>query len=132
MQRPNKIGGYEFKEKLGNGTYGEVFRGVQEGTDKEVAIKEVQISRVGPKEREYLNQELALMQTIEHPNVVKLLDSFQKPATLFFILELCSGDLQQFLRLPNGKNRSLGEELAKDFMCQIGIFLQFFFECSFS
>jgi len=55
---------------VGHGSFGVVFQAVIEGTDETVAIKKVL------QDRRFKNRELEIMETLKHPNVVKLKYSF--------------------------------------------------------
>lgn len=55
---------------VGHGSFGVVFQAVIEGSEETVAIKKVL------QDRRFKNRELEIMETLEHPNVVKLKYSF--------------------------------------------------------
>lgn len=55
---------------VGHGSFGVVFQALVEGTDETVAIKKVL------QDRRFKNRELEIMETLNHPNVVKLKQSF--------------------------------------------------------
>lgn len=55
---------------VGHGSFGVVFQATIEGTDETVAIKKVL------QDRRFKNRELEIMETLSHPNVVKLKYSF--------------------------------------------------------
>ena len=53
---------------LGNGTYGEVFKGKYK--DKDVAVKQISLRNVNQQ----MDRENEIMCRLNHPNIVKLLD----------------------------------------------------------
>ncbi len=55
---------------VGHGSFGVVFQALIDGTDETVAIKKVL------QDRRFKNRELEIMETLRHPNVVKLKYSF--------------------------------------------------------
>lgn len=55
---------------VGHGSFGVVFQALIDGTDETVAIKKVL------QDRRFKNRELEIMETLHHPNVVKLKYSF--------------------------------------------------------
>lgn len=61
--------------KLGRGTYGIVLRGHHPTSKIQVAIKEISLIGMPAAELHYLKQELQIMKTVDHPNIVKLLAS---------------------------------------------------------
>jgi serine/threonine protein kinase len=69
---------YEFipsdENLLGRGSYATVYRGKEISTGAIVAVKVIAIHKFPPesRERKYLFQEIAIMKTIDHPNLIKL------------------------------------------------------------
>eukprot|EP00899_Mesostigma_viride_P015168 jgi/Mesvir1/23652/Mv18316-RA.1 len=76
-------------EKVGEGTYGEVYRGKWLG--KEVAIKRVRASsRPTGAMREEFYKEVAILESIRHPNCVLYMGCCEEP-TLCIVTEFISG-----------------------------------------
>jgi len=61
---------YECVARSGKGSFGIVYKAVEVGTSKVVAIKRVL------QDPRYKNRELQIMRMVNHPNIVQLLDSF--------------------------------------------------------
>lgn len=83
---------YIFNEsnKIGSGHYGVVILGIHKKTGTKVAIKTVEI-----KNRHYvvgLRNEIRILQTITHPNIVRLYDIFESETRLRLVFELCNGE----------------------------------------
>ena len=74
---------------LGAGTYGSVRRGTHKGTSAVRAIKII------PKKTLKLlakfHQEIQIMKEIEHPNIVRLYETFEDTDNIYLVMELCSG-----------------------------------------
>lgn len=69
---------YEVLEQIGKGAFGTVKRGVHKDTQEEVAIKSVQkqlIASTGKKRSVFREKEI--LNTLDHPNVIKLLHTTQ-------------------------------------------------------
>ncbi len=66
----------------------------------EYALKSIHLDRISPSFVEELSNEIDILKTMDHPNIVKLLEVFyQKNKQIFLVLELCDGgDL--YTRLP--------------------------------
>jgi len=124
-----QIGDFLYSNKiLGTGTYGTVYQGRNIRTQEEVAIKEIALGKLSMLEKRYLNQEIQVMQNLNHPNVIRMICYEQMGHNkMCIVLELCEGgDLQKFLRTKDGtRQRALGEDLARDFMCQIALGLKY-------
>jgi len=61
---------YECVARSGKGSFGVVYKAVEVGTNRVVAIKRVL------QDPRYKNRELQIMRMVDHPNTVTLLDSF--------------------------------------------------------
>lgn len=59
------------------GSFAIVWSAVERGTGGRAAIKEVFTRQLSTKLQESLTQEIAVLQSINHPNVVKLFDIFK-------------------------------------------------------
>ena len=57
------------------------------------------ISRISPDFIEELRNEIAILKTLDHPNIVKLFETFEDKKHMHLVLELCAGgDLYQHLK----------------------------------
>jgi len=74
---------------LGVGTFGKVFKGVNKVSGQPCAIK--QISKPPANQRSMVKGEIAVMQKLDHPNVIKFFDHFEDNVNDYLIMELCSG-----------------------------------------
>ncbi|XP_064032441.1 serine/threonine-protein kinase PAK 3-like [Pogoniulus pusillus] len=79
---------YAEAEKLGQGSYGAVYRAVEMATEREVAIKHI---RVAPEDEEYVVNEILVMRDHKSPNIVSYLDSYLVGAELWLVLEYLAG-----------------------------------------
>ena len=72
----------------------------------EYALKSIQLDRVSPAFLDELANEIDILKTLDHPNIVKLHEVFyQKNKQIYMILELCDGgDL--YTRLPYSEKDS--------------------------
>ena len=112
-----------FGEKIGEGSFGEVFRGTLWG--QEVAIKKLRIKGLDAGgssagiSREF-RKEVKIMRTLRHPNIVEFLGVCMEPPNLCLVTEfLSNGSLEDVLERMTqreGKKFSLKRciSLAKD------------------
>lgn len=84
-------------EVLGEGTYGKVYKARCAGTGKVVAIKESKDSNVEGVPPTAI-REIALVQHLNHRNVVKLLDVFCSPTKLLLVFECLEHDLKKYMK----------------------------------
>ncbi len=96
-----RLGGFEFIEILGHGSYGTVYRGVQVALHRNVAVKVLDERHKKDPERvkDFLN-EARRAGRLNHPNVVQVHDVCQQDGELFLVMELMmGGSLSDLLRL---------------------------------
>jgi serine/threonine protein kinase len=63
---------YDLKEKLGEGTYGEVFRARDlRVTNRIVAIKKIKLEQEDEGVPSTTLREVALLKSLQHPNIVR-------------------------------------------------------------
>jgi serine/threonine-protein kinase ULK/ATG1 len=77
---------------------------------------------VNKKHEENLNMEIAIMQNISHPNVVKLYEVIETKGHKYLIIEFCGGgDLSRYIK----KHGAMPERVAKHFLGQLAAGLKF-------
>lgn len=96
-------------ERLGSGGMGEVFVGVQDTLDREVAVKAIRVDRRldGAARRRFL-REARILSQLEHPNICRLYDLIEVDGQDFIVLELIRG---RSLRELVGESPSEAEKL---------------------
>ena len=100
-------------EQLGQGSYGIVFQGRDTNTGQQVAIKCIKppITSDGENIMKRIENELELLRSINHPNIVRLLHYKQTEQCAYMVLELCTCNLQEF-----ATENELPEQLKMDFI----------------
>lgn len=99
-------GYYNLGEQIGEGHYGKVYRAVDARTNTTVAIKALSEIDVNQEEvQKLLKLELQVLKTLNHKNIIKLLDHFVFMNTEYVVYEYCKdGDLYRKIekekRLP--------------------------------
>lgn len=92
--------GYERTNRIGQGAYGIVYKGIQRSTGSTVAIKRIPFGDATPEGGVPCNviREISLLRELDHPNVVRLLDVNQaQPGELYLVFEFVAHDLKTFL-----------------------------------
>lgn len=98
-ERGRTIRGYELRDLLGRGAYGEVYRAVQLSVGRDVAIKMV-LPRFAndPDFIRNFETEAQLVARLEHPHIVPLYDYWRDPGGAFLVMRwLRSGSLEDAL-----------------------------------
>lgn len=73
--QPKNIGPYQIGEVIGIGAYGKVFKGLNLQNGQLVAIKQVSLNFIKEDRKGSLQSEISLLQKLEHPKIVKYIDS---------------------------------------------------------
>jgi len=80
------------ESKLGEGVSGPIRLVKSRKTGKMFALKTIYIPEdVSDAARANLLEEVEILQTLDHPNVVKLYDVYRSDTTIYLIMEYCSG-----------------------------------------
>ena len=99
---------YNFIKEIGHGSYGHVYRCQNISTGNVYACKKFDKKLIKNKTR--LKTEINLLRELDHPNIVKLYETFEDKQYIYLIMEECSGgELFQRLAL-NAKNNQLYTE----------------------
>eukprot|EP00331_Platyophrya_macrostoma_P033866 CAMPEP_0176441590 /NCGR_PEP_ID=MMETSP0127-20121128/21290_1 /TAXON_ID=938130 /ORGANISM="Platyophrya macrostoma, Strain WH" /LENGTH=469 /DNA_ID=CAMNT_0017826401 /DNA_START=25 /DNA_END=1434 /DNA_ORIENTATION=+ len=77
------------KDKLGSGTYGSVFKATHKITKDARAIKAIAKNKV--QDPESFKSEVEIMRKLDHPNVIKLYETYEDSRHLYLVMELCKG-----------------------------------------
>ena len=96
--------------RLGNGSYGQVFKIKQKETNKIFALKEINKSKLLKENKYYqLKTENDILKLCSHPNIVKYYGFYENQISFSIIEEYCPyGDLSLFIS-ENKQNLSISE-----------------------
>eukprot|EP00640_Fibrocapsa_japonica_P001450 CAMPEP_0113934478 /NCGR_PEP_ID=MMETSP1339-20121228/1803_1 /TAXON_ID=94617 /ORGANISM="Fibrocapsa japonica" /LENGTH=389 /DNA_ID=CAMNT_0000936297 /DNA_START=53 /DNA_END=1222 /DNA_ORIENTATION=+ /assembly_acc=CAM_ASM_000762 len=93
--RPNSDGGFEDHytrgKELGSGAYSHVFLCNDKSTRQQYAVKVVQKSKLAKEDLDALNDEIAIMQELDHEHIIKLVRVFETRTHTRLVLELVQG-----------------------------------------
>jgi len=56
-----------------------------------VAIKVIDKSKLSLEDLESLKNEVLIMQTVDHPNIVKYFETYDDKKFIYLVMELCTG-----------------------------------------
>jgi calcium-dependent protein kinase len=77
------------KKKLGEGSYGAVSKCTNKSTGVARAVKSISKSQM--KNLDRFKQEIAIMKIMDHPNIIKLYESFEDHRNIYLVMELSTG-----------------------------------------
>ncbi|XP_073251372.1 serine/threonine-protein kinase 3-like [Porites lutea] len=95
---------FDVLEKLGEGSYGSVFKAMHKETGQVVAIKQVPVDT----DLQEIIKEISMMQQCDSPYVVKYYGSYFKNTDLWIVMEFCgAGSVSDLMKI---RNKTLTEE----------------------
>ena len=99
---------YIHKRILGSGSCSKVYYGIHKIKNKEVAIKKISFDQLSDVMKARTIKEINILQSINHPNVIKLYDYKFDKNKLFLITEYCNlGDLSEWIKKDKTPNEIL-------------------------
>lgn len=105
-------------EKIGEGTYGVVYKGRHKKTNRIVALKKIRLESEEEGVPSTAIREISLLKELVHPNVVTLEEILLEDGKLYLVFEFLSMDLKKYLdSLP--KDQLLDKILVKGYLYQI-------------
>ncbi|KAL1139278.1 hypothetical protein AAG570_006264 [Ranatra chinensis] len=105
-------------EKIGEGTYGVVFKGKNKKTGQLVAIKKIRMESDEEGIPSTAIREISLLKELVHPNIVGLQEVLMEENRLYLIFEFLTMDLKKYLdQLDDVK--MLDVQIVKSYVFQI-------------
>ena len=80
---------YNIKDKIGSGGFGQVLKCQSKETGQVMAMKFVEIDTA--KQKKYIGNEITLMRSLEHPNILKLSDAILFDSRMYMFMEYMDG-----------------------------------------
>ncbi|XP_077978114.1 cyclin-dependent kinase 5 [Glandiceps talaboti] len=107
---------YEKLEKIGEGTYGTVFKAKNKETQEIVALKRVRLDDDDEGVPSSALREICLLKELKHKNIVRLHDVLHSEKKLTLVFEYCDQDLKKYFDSCNGE---IDPDVVKSFMYQL-------------
>lgn len=107
---------YEKLEKIGEGTYGTVFKAKNKETHEIVALKRVRLDDDDEGVPSSALREICLLKELKHKNIVRLYDVLHSEKKLTLVFEHCDQDLKKYFDSLNGE---IDLDVVKSFMYQL-------------
>ncbi|XP_013393480.1 cyclin-dependent kinase 1 isoform X1 [Lingula anatina] len=105
-------------EKIGEGTYGVVYKGRNKKNNKTVALKKIRLESEEEGVPSTAIREISLLKELQHPNVVNLEDILMQENKLYLVFEFLSMDLKKYMdSIPSGQY--MDKMLVKSYLYQI-------------
>ncbi|XP_029202534.2 cyclin-dependent kinase 2-like [Acropora millepora] len=104
-------------EKIGEGTYGVVYKAKDKENGRTVALKKIRLDTESDGVPSTAIREISLLKELNHPNVVRLLDVVHGDKKLFLVFEYLDRDLKKYMdSVPAG---GISLSLVKSYLYQL-------------
>lgn len=101
-------------DKLGSGTYGDVYMVRDRTTGISRAMKKIKLTDMEEGIPPTALREISLLKTLPHENVVRLHDVYCRPNEVCLIFEYVESDLKKFMKRGSNGQRSQTNRLSPD------------------
>jgi len=112
-----KLEKYRKIEKIGEGTYGLVYKAKNDTTGEIVAMKKIRLESEDEGTPSTAVREISILKQLQHPNIVQLCDVVHTETSLTLIFEYMDQDLKNYLDACGDKG--IDEYTIKSFLYQI-------------
>lgn len=116
MASKNNVERYQKIEKLGEGTYGVVYKAKDKVTNEIIALKKIRLENEDEGVPSTAIREISLVKDCQHPNIVKLKDIVHNEQKLYLIFEYLDYDLKKYVEATGGP---LSPPVVKSFLYQM-------------
>ncbi|KAK9050241.1 hypothetical protein SSX86_030789 [Deinandra increscens subsp. villosa] len=102
---PRRADTFQKIDKIGQGTYSNVYKAKDTMTGKIVALKKVRFDNLEPESVKFMAREILILRRLDHPNVVKLegLVTSRMSCSLYLVFEYMEHDLAGLAASPTIK-----------------------------
>lgn len=95
---------YRKLEKIGEGTYGVVYKAMHKGSREIVALKKIRLENEEEGVPSTAIREISVLKELKHPNIVGLLDVIMNQQKLYLVFEFLKMDVKRYIdQLPQDK-----------------------------
>jgi serine/threonine protein kinase len=88
---------YQRLDKVGEGTYGVVYKCKHKETQEFVALKKIRLENEDEGIPSTAIREISILKQMKHPNIVNLIDLIHGEKKLYLVFEFMDYDLKKFL-----------------------------------
>ena len=82
---------YVLSDTLGTGSFAVVKKGTERADGSQWAVKIIEKAKLEKADVEALQTEVAILETVRHPNIVALRQVFDSPSIFYMVMELMVG-----------------------------------------
>ncbi|NXK56736.1 CDK3 kinase, partial [Chauna torquata] len=104
-------------EKIGEGTYGVVYKARNKRTGQLVALKKIRLDSETEGVPSTAIREISLLKELKHPNIVRLLDVVHSQKKLYLVFEYLNQDLKKYI--DSAQTGDFPLSLVKNYLFQL-------------
>ncbi|GAA5874207.1 hypothetical protein JCM3774_006764 [Rhodotorula dairenensis] len=112
---------YERLEKIGEGTYGVVYRSRNKENGQIVALKKIRLEAEDEGVPSTAIREISLLKEMNDDNVVRLLDITHNDTKLYLVMEFLDSDLKRYMDKV-GDGDGMGPDIVKTYQLIKGVY----------
>ena len=105
-------------QPLGTGMTCTVKKITHRHTGKQYALKAIRLNRLQQDKIDDLRREIEIMKALDHPNIIKLYQTFEDHSYIYMVMELCTGG-ELFDRLADQPGAKFTEVKAADLVSKM-------------
>ncbi|KAA6403191.1 MAG: putative MAP kinase kinase family domain protein [Streblomastix strix] len=122
MEQRSRISDFEILQKIGKGSYGQVFRVKRKIDQNFYCLKQIDIQQLNLKEQQDTIQEVTLLAKLNSPYIIRYYDSFIDNGMLNIIMELADqGNLAEYIQKQKITKKPIPEDIVWKFLIEISI-----------
>ncbi|KAF8151794.1 kinase-like domain-containing protein [Crassisporium funariophilum] len=110
---------YQKIEKVGEGTYGVVYKAKDTGTGQIVALKKIRLEAEDEGVPSTAIREISLLKELKDENIVRLLDIVHADQKLYLVFEFLDVDLKRYIETGNQNRTPITLQIVKRFTHQL-------------
>jgi len=110
---------YAKLEKVGEGTYGVVYKARDTGTNQIVALKKIRLEAEDEGVPSTAIREISLLKELKDDNIVRLLDIVHADQKLYLVFEFLDVDLKRYMENGNSNGDPIPLHMVKKFTYQL-------------
>ena len=88
---------YKLIEEIGHGSYGHVYKAIDNKTNLVVAIKKIIQALINKRLAQYCLRELEILSELSHPNIIKLHQVMNSNRSIYLIMDYMPFDLKSLI-----------------------------------
>eukprot|EP00854_Cymbomonas_tetramitiformis_P021274 gene21274-25563_t len=110
---------YHVIELVGEGSFGKVYKARRKQSGQIVAIKFILKHGKSEKDIHNLRQEIEILRSLEHPNIIQMLDAFETRTEFCVVTEYAQGELFEILEDDKSLPESTVQHIAKQLVAAL-------------